>query len=98
MLGLGEKIPEVIKAMQDLYDVGVRLLTIGQYMRPTKKHLSVKEWIHPNKFKQLEKHAYELGFKGVMSGPLVRSSYLAGNLYAKTKENIDTKVKISAAY
>ena len=83
MLGLGETPAEVEKAMDDLRDHGVTILTLGQYMRPTKKHLSVKEWVHPNIFKELEVIAYKKGFQAVASGPLVRSSHHAGELFDK---------------
>ena len=81
MLGLGEKKDEIIKSMNDLREAGVDLLTIGQYMRPTKKHLSVKEWVSPDVFMELEGIAKNLGFLGVVCGPLVRSSYRAREFY-----------------
>lgn len=81
MLGLGETYDEVRQTMVDLRSVGVDLLTIGQYMRPTKKHLSIKEWVKPAVFKELEEEAKALGFKAVASAPLVRSSYRAREFY-----------------
>ena len=84
MLGLGETKDEVVQSMKDLRDVGVDLLTIGQYMRPTRKHLSVKEWVPPRTFKDLELIAKDLGFQGVVCGPLVRSSYRAREFYEAT--------------
>lgn len=81
MLGLGESYEEILEALEDLRKNKVSFLTLGQYMRPTKKHLSVKKWVEPEVFKDLEKKAYEMGFLGVASGPLVRSSYRAGELY-----------------
>lgn len=81
MLGLGEKKDEVLRSMNDLREVGVDLLTVGQYMRPTKKHLSVKEWVAPDIFAEFEEKAKELGFLGVVCGPLVRSSYKAREFY-----------------
>jgi lipoyl synthase len=83
MLGLGETLDEVKEAMQRLRDVGVDMLTIGQYMRPTKKHLSVKRFVHPDEFKELEIYGYSLGFVGIASGPLVRSSYRAREFYER---------------
>lgn len=77
MLGLGETKEEVIQCMQDMYDVGVEVVTLGQYLAPSEKHLEVKEWILPTLFKKYEKKAFEIGFKFVESGPLVRSSYHA---------------------
>ena len=77
MLGLGEKDHEVIKTMQDLRNVGVSIMTIGQYLQPTTKHLSVAEYVHPDKFEEFKNIGLHLGFKIVESGPLVRSSYHA---------------------
>jgi lipoic acid synthetase len=77
MLGLGESKAEVVEAMDDLRSVGVNVLTLGQYLQPTPKHLPVAEFIHPDVFKDLEKIALEKGFLFVESGPLVRSSYHA---------------------
>lgn len=83
ILGLGEREEEVIEAMRDLREAGVDFLTLGQYLRPTKKQLPVVEYIHPEKFRRLKSVGEELGFLYVASGPLVRSSYLAGELYLK---------------
>ena len=77
MLGLGETKEEVIEAMDDLRSVGVHILTLGQYLQPTPKHLQVAEFIHPDTFKELEKIGLDKGFMYVESGPLVRSSYHA---------------------
>jgi lipoyl synthase len=87
MLGCGETITEVIQSMKDLRSIEVDLLTIGQYMRPTKKHMKVEEYIKPEIFKFLEEEGKVLGFKYVASGPLVRSSYRAGELFIKTLFN-----------
>ena len=75
MLGLGEKKEEVIQSMQDLISVGTDILTLGQYLQPTKKHLAVQRFVHPDEFAELREIGYELGFDYVESGPLVRSSY-----------------------
>ncbi len=75
MLGLGETKEEVIQSMEDLVAVGTDVLTLGQYLQPTKKHLPVQRFVHPNEFKELREIGYELGFDYVESGPLVRSSY-----------------------
>jgi lipoic acid synthetase len=75
MLGLGEQKEEVIQTMEDLAAVGVDVLTLGQYLQPTKKHLPVHRFVHPTEFKELRQIGYELGFDYVESGPLVRSSY-----------------------
>jgi lipoic acid synthetase len=77
MLGLGEEEAEVIETMQDLYKAGVHVLTIGQYMQPTKNHHPVINWIHPDQFAKYKEIGREMGFKYVESGPLVRSSYHA---------------------
>ena len=77
MLGLGEKEEEVIQTMDDLRSVGVQIMTIGQYLQPTPKHLPVKEFITPEQFQKYEKIGLEKGFRFVESGPLVRSSYRA---------------------
>jgi len=77
MLGLGEKENEVIKTMDDLRNIGVDVMTIGQYLQPTKKHLPVKDFVHPDVFKKYKELGLEKGFRFVESGPLVRSSYHA---------------------
>jgi lipoic acid synthetase len=75
MLGLGETKEEVIQSMEDLVGVGCDVLTLGQYLQPTKKHLAVQRFVHPDEFAELREIGYELGFDYVESGPLVRSSY-----------------------
>lgn len=77
MVGLGELEEEVIQTMDDLINVGCRVLTIGQYLQPTKKHLTVKEFIKPDQFNRYKEIGLEKGFQFVESGPLVRSSYHA---------------------
>ena len=77
MLGLGEEISEVEVVMQDLRDHGVSLLTLGQYLQPTRHHLPVERYVDPQEFKALAKSGYEMGFSHVASGPMVRSSYHA---------------------
>jgi len=79
MLGLGERREEVLQAMDDLLAADVTVLTMGQYLRPTQKHLPVVEYIYPDVFEELKVIALEKGFKHVASGPLVRSSYHAAN-------------------
>lgn len=84
MLGLGETQKEVFQTMQDLRDIDVDVITFGQYLRPTEKHLSVVEYITPEQFEYYRKIGEEeFGFKYVASGPLVRSSYKAGEFYLK---------------
>ncbi len=77
MLGLGEAEDEVLQLMRDARETGCDIFTIGQYLQPTKQHLPVKEFVHPDRFKALEEAGYALGFSSVFSGPLVRSSYHA---------------------
>jgi lipoyl synthase len=81
ILGLGEEREEVSSAMADLRAVGCELLTITQYLRPSSRHHPVERWVRPEEFIELQEEALGLGFAGVMSGPLVRSSYRAGRLY-----------------
>ena len=84
MLGLGETEEEIIQTMKDLRNVGTDMLTLGQYLPPSESHISLKEYVHPDQFKKLEKIGLDLGFIYVASGPLVRSSYKAGELFVKT--------------
>jgi len=77
MLGLGETKDEVVKTLRDLRAIGVDAVTIGQYLRPTMKHLPVSEYVHPTVFKEYEKIGEDLGFAFVASGPFIRSSYNA---------------------
>jgi lipoic acid synthetase len=77
MLGLGETKDEVIQTLEDLREIGVDAVTIGQYLRPTMRHLPVVEYIHPKEFKEYEKIGEDLGFAFVASGPFIRSSYNA---------------------
>lgn len=77
MLGLGETETDVLETMQDLANTGVHVLTLGQYLQPTKNHHPVLDWIHPDQFKAYQVAGMEMGFKYVESGPLVRSSYHA---------------------
>jgi lipoic acid synthetase len=81
MLGLGESEEEVIQTIKDLRSVGVSILTIGQYLQPTPKHLPLIEFIAPEKFNWFREIAERMGFVYVASGPLVRSSYRAGEFF-----------------
>ncbi|OGF52689.1 MAG: lipoyl synthase [Candidatus Fraserbacteria bacterium RBG_16_55_9] len=81
MVGLGETETEVMETMRDLRSVGVDILTVGQYLRPTQRHLEVREYVHPDQFARYEKLGEEMGFLYVASGPLVRSSYRAGEFF-----------------
>ncbi len=84
MLGLGETNEEVLETLRDLHANGVRLLTIGQYLAPTRDHAHTKRFVTPKEFVDLEDAAYEIGFEAVASGPLVRSSYRADNMITAT--------------
>ncbi len=75
MLGLGEEKEEVLQTMRDLRNSGVDVITIGQYLQPTRKHLPVIRFVHPDEFAAYREAGYEMGFDYVESGPLVRSSY-----------------------
>jgi lipoic acid synthetase len=77
MVGLGESFEEMVDALGTLREHHVQLLTIGQYLRPTKDHLPIVRYWHPDEFAELERAAYALGFEHVAAGPLVRSSYHA---------------------
>ncbi|MGI0024597.1 MAG: lipoyl synthase [Nitrososphaera sp.] len=81
MLGLGENEEQVIQAAKDLRSAGVDILTIGQYLQPTSRHLTVKEYVAPEKFNWYKENVETLGFVYVVAGPLVRSSYMAGELF-----------------
>jgi len=96
MLGLSETDQEVEQTMQDLRDADVDVVTLGQYMQPTKRHLTVIEYITPQKFKAWETMGNQLGFLYTASGPLVRSSYKAGEYFLtnvlKRKKHIEDHV------
>ena len=86
ILGLGETREEVSQALRDLHSAGCDLITITQYLRPSNRHHPVERWVKPQEFVELSEEAKEIGFLGVMSGPLVRSSYRAGRLYKQAME------------
>jgi lipoic acid synthetase len=83
MLGLGEREEEVLQAMRDLRAVGCDILTLGQYLRPSDKHLPVEEFVRPEEFSRLEGEGLSMGFRFVAAGPLVRSSYKAGEFFVQ---------------
>jgi lipoyl synthase len=93
ILGMGETREEVSQALKDLHAAGCELITITQYLRPTKRHHPVDRWVKPEEFVELTAEAEEIGFAGVMSGPLVRSSYRAGRLY---RQAIDARAAAPA--
>ncbi|TDE54505.1 lipoyl synthase [Nonomuraea mesophila] len=86
ILGMGETREEITEAMRDLHAAGTDLLTITQYLRPTPRHHPVERWVKPEEFVELQAEAEAIGFAGVLSGPLVRSSYRAGRLYKQAIE------------
>ncbi len=86
ILGMGEERAEVSQALRDLHESGCELITITQYLRPSPRHHPVERWVKPEEFVELKAEAEQIGFSGVMSGPLVRSSYRAGRLYQQAIE------------
>ncbi|KOX23629.1 lipoyl synthase [Nocardiopsis sp. NRRL B-16309] len=92
ILGMGETREEISQAMRDLHEAGCDLLTITQYLRPSKLHHPIDRWVKPEEFVDLGREAEEIGFAGVMSGPLVRSSYRAGRLYKQAREKRDAEL------
>jgi lipoic acid synthetase len=84
ILGMGETIEEIVQALNDLHNAGTDIITITQYLRPTPRHHPVERWVKPQEFVELKKIAEDIGFIGVLSGPLVRSSYRAGRLWAQS--------------
>jgi len=86
ILGMGEDRTEITQALQDLHDAGTDIITITQYLRPTPRHLPVDRWVRPEEFLELKAEAEEIGFLGVLAGPLVRSSYRAGRLWAQSMQ------------
>ncbi|MGK4906005.1 lipoyl synthase [Streptomyces albus] len=86
ILGLGETREEISEALRDLHEAGAELITITQYLRPSPRHHPVERWVKPQEFVELKQEADEIGYAGVMSGPLVRSSYRAGRLYKQAVE------------
>jgi lipoic acid synthetase len=91
ILGLGETREEISQALVDLHNAGCDLITITQYLRPTNKHHPVERWVKPEEFVELAQEAEQVGFLGVMSGPLVRSSYRAGRLYKQAMEKKNSR-------
>ena len=89
MVGLGEKEVEVLAVLQELRNNGCSLLTIGQYLQPTPAHLPVRRYVPPAEFAAWEERARQMGFEGVASGPLVRSSYQAASLYRQALSGMD---------
>ncbi|WP_440707877.1 lipoyl synthase [Herbiconiux sp. YIM B11900] len=84
ILGMGETREEVSAALQDLHDAGCDIITVTQYLRPSPRHLPVASWVRPEEFVDIKEEAEQIGFLGVLAGPLVRSSYRAGRLWAQS--------------
>lgn len=84
ILGMGEERAEISQALHDLHDAGTDIITLTQYLRPSPRHLPVARWVRPEEFVELKAEAEQIGFLGVLAGPLVRSSYRAGRLWAQS--------------
>lgn len=97
MVGLGETEEQVEQTLEDLRENGVQLLSIGQYLRPTRNHEPVHRFVHPDEFARYEEKARELGFLAVASGPFVRSSYKAETLYAEAIASLDNAASANGA-
>jgi lipoyl synthase len=98
ILGMGETREEVSASLRDLHDAGCDLLTITQYLRPSKRHHPVERWVKPEEFVELSQEAELMGFAGVMAGPLVRSSYRAGRLWAQAMRRRGEQLPESLAH
>lgn len=98
ILGMGETNAEVLQALQDLHDCGTDIITITQYLRPTPRHHPVERWVKPEEFVDLARTAEDIGFAGVLAGPLVRSSYRAGRLWAQTMKSKGRPIPIELAH
>ena len=97
ILGMGETREEVSQALADLHGAGCEIITITQYLRPSVRHHPVERWVRPEEFVEMKEEAEEIGFAGVMSGPLVRSSYRAGRLYRQAVESRMTSATVQNA-
>ncbi len=98
ILGMGETREEVSEALRDLHEAGCDLITITQYLRPSPRHHPVERWVKPEEFVELSDEAIALGFAGVMAGPLVRSSYRAGRLWAQAMRRRGASIPESLAH
>ncbi|KAJ8907176.1 hypothetical protein NDN08_003658 [Rhodosorus marinus] len=97
MLGVGESHEEIRQTMRDLRDCGVEVVTFGQYLRPSKRHLKVEQWVPPHEFEMWQQEGEQMGFRYVASGPLVRSSYKAGEFYLSALVKERQKQMLQAA-
>lgn len=98
ILGMGEEPEEVVQALQDLHDAGTDIITITQYLRPTPRHLPVARWVKPDEFVGFKEEAERIGFLGVLAGPLVRSSYRAGRLWAQSMISKGRDIPVDLAH
>ncbi|UFU04853.1 lipoyl synthase [Ruania halotolerans] len=98
ILGMGETIEEAADALRDLHEAGCDLVTITQYLRPSPRHHPVDRWVRPEEFVELSDEAERIGFAGVMAGPLVRSSYRAGRLWAQAMSRRGEQIPDSLAH
>ncbi|TRW46844.1 lipoyl synthase [Georgenia yuyongxinii] len=98
MLGMGETFDEVVDAMQMLRDAGCDLLTVNQYLRPSVRHHPVDRWVRPEEFVELAEIGEEIGFLGVMAGPMVRSSYRAGRLWGQAMSRKGLPIPVELAH
>jgi lipoic acid synthetase len=96
ILGMGETREEISEALTDLHEAGTEIITVTQYLRPSPRHHPVERWVKPEEFVELAAEATAIGFAGVMSGPLVRSSYRAGRLYRQALARRDARAPASA--
>lgn len=92
ILGMGETREEISEALRDLHEAGTDIITLTQYLRPTQLHLPVDRWVTPAEFVELSEEAEEIGFGAVMAGPLVRSSYRSGRLWARAMKNTGREI------
>lgn len=92
ILGMGETREEISEALRDLHEAGTDIITLTQYLRPTQLHLPVDRWVTPAEFVELSEEAEEVGFGAVMAGPLVRSSYRSGRLWARAMKNTGREI------
>ena len=92
ILGMGEERAEISTALRDLRDAGTDIVTITQYLRPSVRHLPVARWVKPEEFVELREEAEGMGFSGALSGPLIRSSYRAGRLWAQSMVSMGREV------
>jgi lipoic acid synthetase len=98
ILGMGETIEEAEQTLQDMHDAGCDLITITQYLRPSVRHHPVSRWVKPEEFVHLSDAAERIGFLGVMSGPLVRSSYRAGRLWGQAMTSRGLEIPAALAH